>query len=76
MIRFVAKKRIEVADDGSTVTIQGKHHTDRMKAADLDGRIALYQKLHAKRPQFYAASLAAARAAREMLDKINSQVAA
>jgi phage terminase small subunit len=67
-IARVGTKVVMVDPDTLRVAIQGKAHIDRMSPIQLSRRIEMYRALAAKRPKFYADSLAAAERAREMIE--------
>ena len=69
MIAFVSGKRITLDTPSRTVTVQGRFHHDRSRFEEAQRRVAFYQGLNAKHVEkpFYAASLAAAQRAADMV---------
>lgn len=73
MIAFVEGKRIAVDPEARTVTVQGRAHADSYAFEAAQGRVKLYRDLAAKHrtKQFYAASLAAAERAAQMVAEVD-----
>jgi hypothetical protein len=65
-VAFAGGKRLVLDPEADVAVIQGEMHTDRMRVADIAARVALYRRLYARRPGFYADSLAAATRLAEM----------
>jgi hypothetical protein len=77
MIAFVSGKRIVVDQAQRTVKVQGRSHLDEYPFEKARDRVKLYEGLrakHAKSPRdFYAASLAAAQHAADMVAQVEVQ---